>query len=88
MPEGDEYENPQVCLALSDLLRVKRIPTRGENIPSQLLVNIEAPRELHLQAYRLTLVSLASYKQVHANVLRWYPNVVLMRQLSVDIVPN
>src|SRR5271168_5171095 len=88
MPQGHEYENPQVSLALSDLFRVKGIPARGQNVSGQVRVNLEASRELYLQAYRLTRTVLTGDEQVHATILCRHPHVVLTPELTVDVIAN
>ena len=88
VPQCHEYENPQVCLALPDLFRVKGIPAGGKNMSSQFFGNLKAPRELYLQADGSTPTPLAGYEQVHPTVLCGYPNVVFVPKASIDVVPH
>jgi hypothetical protein len=87
VPQGHKYESPQVCPALSDLFRVKGVPAGGENMSNQFLGDLKAARELHLQAHGFALTSLAGNEQVYPSVLCGYPNVELVPEVSIDVVP-
>jgi hypothetical protein len=41
MPQGHEYENPQVRQALADLFRIERVPTRGKNVARHFFWDVE-----------------------------------------------
>src|SRR5438105_6163588 len=73
---------------LNSSIGIERIPTRCDDMPTQFMADVKAPRELNLQADCLASSSLASDEQVHPGVFCRHPNVKLTAELSVDVVPN